>query len=116
MNKAILILLASSCFLAGSAFASQEPVSGKSTLKLSSPGDENSVRTARKAIVQIDQEILTLNAEITDARNQAMTYRALNNNGQAMAKQMETLVSAKEIEKSKLAAQRDELQTVIQAE
>ncbi|MGZ3721902.1 MAG: hypothetical protein ACXVA9_03155 [Bdellovibrionales bacterium] len=116
MNKAIVILATSSFLMAGSAFAAQETVTGKSSLKLSSPSGENAVRSARKAIVEIDKEIVTLDAEIVDARNQAMTYKALNNNGPVLAKQMEALASAKEIQKSELAAQRGELQAVIQAE
>jgi uncharacterized membrane protein len=106
MHKAILTLISTALVLSPAAFAAQEPVSGKSVMKL----DDTPVRGARKALTQVNQEIARL-----DQQTQAAIYKAMPNDG-LRSKQMETLANSYEMQKSDLLKERVSLEAAIQAE
>jgi hypothetical protein len=111
MHKAILTLISTALVLSPAAFAAQEPVSGKSVMKL----DDTPVRGARKALTQVNQEIARLDQQILDTKTQAAIYKAMPNDG-LRSKQMETLANSYEMQKSDLLKERVSLEAAIQAE
>jgi conjugal transfer/entry exclusion protein len=112
MKKTILTLISGALLISSvMAFASQEPVSGKSVLKL----EDNPVRSARTAIAAIDKQIVQLDRQILDTKNQAAALKALPNDG-LRSKQMEMLATSYEIQKADLKKERGSLEAVIHAE
>jgi len=95
----------------GTLFAAEPPV-GQSSLKL----EQNPVRTARKALDEVNREIATLDTRIQAAEAQASSSRAMAGANAAWIRNLEAQTTALKVQRDQLVLKRIDLEEDIALE
>lgn len=90
-----------------------QPPAGKSTMKIEEKATvTNPIRDARKALEQVEKDIVTLDKQIEIQRAQALAQKgATGSPNSAQVSRLEALETAYKMQREKLVSQRTQLQT-----
>lgn len=106
LNLCLVALMGASVFAAPKGTSTYNP----------NPASADELRTARKALDKVDQEIKDLDVKINAAKAQAMTARAVPSTNPAAGAPYEAMAKTLELERDSLVARRDQLQINVQYE